>query len=42
MRIHPVTIYEINSILLSVERNGAFPNTDISFAVSTYNYKNLT
>lgn len=39
MRIHPVTIYEINSILLSVERNGAFPNTDISFAVSTYNYK---
>lgn len=40
MRIHPVTIYEINSILQSVERNGAFPNTDISFAVSTYNYKN--
>lgn len=39
MRIHPVTIYEINSILQSVERNGAFPNTDISFAVSTYNYK---
>lgn len=40
MRIHPVTIYEINSILQSVERNGALPNTDISFAVSTYNYKN--
>jgi len=40
MRIHPVTIYEINSILQSVERNGAFPNTDISFAVSIYNYKN--
>lgn len=39
MRIHPVTIYEINSILLSVERNGAFANTDISFAVSKYNYK---
>lgn len=40
MRIHPITVHEINSILLSVERNGAFPNTDISFAVSTYNYKN--
>lgn len=40
VRLHPATLYEITSILQSVERNGAYPNTDISFAISKYNYNN--
>lgn len=40
LKVHPATLYEITSILQSVERNGAYPNTDISFAISKYNYNN--
>ena len=38
LKVHPATLYEITSILQSVERNGAYPDTDISFAISKYNY----
>lgn len=39
VRVHPITLFEINTILSSVEQNGAYSNSDISFAVAKYNYQ---
>lgn len=39
IRVHPITLFEINTILSSVEQNGAYSNSDISYAVAKYNYQ---
>jgi len=39
LRVHPMTIFEVESILSSVESEGARPMTEIYDAMTRYNYK---